>query len=305
MTTHAHPYPTVMPENRITHFDRADVTVRPLDRDLAAGYLVANHYSHSWNEGGFGTHNFGIYHDRTLLGVAAYGHPMNPRSWPSITTTDPERCLELNRLFVDDRLGRNAETWFMAKAHRYLREAGIELIQSFADGRLGNGTIYKAANFTYHGYTETRFFRHLGDGHVYHGVPFTNAAETAMVPKNLMLVRGELASFRVRTYRYLLPLTKAARRAILLPVKPYPTERLGVIDDPGYLPPLTQIARAAAIAEAMGDRATFDEFADWIVRHDGDLEELLAPARDNPYVRRAAAIMRTRVNVDQPSLLDL
>src|SRR5699024_5489320 len=107
------------------------------------------------------------YNKRTLMGVAAYGHPMNPKSWPSITSSPPDSCLELNRLFLHDRMERNAETWFMARAHDLLRRDGIELIQSFADGRLGNGTIYKAANFTYHGHTETRFFRHNETGHFY------------------------------------------------------------------------------------------------------------------------------------------
>src|SRR5699024_6948228 len=187
-----HPYPTEMPADRIAHLDRARGTVRPLDGDLAAGYLIADHYSGSRNDGACGLRDFGIYHNRTLRAVAADRRPTNPRSWPSITSSAPAPCLELKRLFLHARRGRNAETWFMAKAHDLLRRDGIELIQSFADGRLGNGTIYKAANFTYHGHTETRFFRHNETGHFYHGVPFTDAAGSAIIPRNLMLVRGQL-----------------------------------------------------------------------------------------------------------------
>lgn len=291
-----HPYPTEMPTDRITHFDRSGVTVRPLNRDLAAGYLVANHYSGSWNNGSFGLRNFGIYHNRTLMGVAAYGLPMNPKSWPSITSSSPDSCLELNRLFLHDRMGHNAETWFMAKAHDLLRRDGIELIQSFADGRLGNGTIYKAANFTYHGHTETRFFRHNETGHFYHGVPFTNAAASAIIPRNLMLVRGQLTPVRVRTYRYLLPLTRAARKSVLIPALPYPKERLGVIEDPEYTPPHSQVARAAAVAEAMGDSETAREFIEWILANGGDPNDVMPAARANPHVKKTAETMRIDPN---------
>src|SRR5699024_6143421 len=118
------------------------------------------------------------------------------------------------------------------------------------------GPIYKAANFTYHGHTETRFSRHNETGHFSHGVPFTDASGSAIIPRNLMFVRGQLTPVRVRTYRYLLPLTRAARKSVLIPALPYPTERLGVSEDPEYTPPHSQVARAAAVAEAMGDSET-------------------------------------------------
>src|SRR5699024_4223790 len=81
----------------------------------------------------------------------------------------------------------------------------------------------------------------------------------------LMLVRGHLPPVRVRTYRYLLPLTRAARKSVLIPALPYPKERLGVIEDPEYTPPHSQVARAAAVAEAMGDSETARELIEWIL----------------------------------------
>ena len=35
--------------------------IKPVDRVLAKELIIANHYSHKWNEGGFGKYNFGIF----------------------------------------------------------------------------------------------------------------------------------------------------------------------------------------------------------------------------------------------------
>ena len=194
--------------------DVSTLRVSPVRKDTAYYMAVTHHYSKKWGHA-FGTHNYGIYDGDDLLGVAVYGNPMNTKAWPSITKTAPQKCIELNRLWVSDQLGPNTETWFLARTFRLLRSAGVELVQSFADGRLGTGVTYQAANFTYHGESRTLFFRHAFTDEVYHGMPFTNAGEPGtMLPRNVLYVRGLLTPFYVPTYRYLYPLTKAARKAV-------------------------------------------------------------------------------------------
>lgn len=265
--------------------DVSDLRVGRVRKDTAYRICVTHHYSKSWNQGNFGTRNYGIYDGEDLLGVAVYGHPMNPRSWPSITTSPPEKCLELNRLWIDDRLKANTESWFLAQTFRFLRADGYELVQSFADGRLGTGITYQATNFTYHGETRTLFFRRTDRDEVLHGVPFTNAGSPAgMVSRNLLWVRGLLEPFYVPTYRYLMPLNKTARKAILLPSLPYPKGDGGEIPAPDYVPPASQIARAAALAEAQRDTRTYRELTAHLERHGHDAEALVALVRDNPWV---------------------
>lgn len=60
--------------------------------------------------------------------------------------------LELNRLWVDDRLPRNTESWFVARSLRLLPP---RIIVSYADLAQGHsGYVYRALNFDYAGWTD-------------------------------------------------------------------------------------------------------------------------------------------------------
>ena len=57
--------------------------IKPVDKQLAKQMILENHYSHKWNEGGFGKFNYGIYREEnpnTCLGVAVYGLMKNPKA---------------------------------------------------------------------------------------------------------------------------------------------------------------------------------------------------------------------------------
>ena len=66
--------------------------IKPVDKATAKEMIVKNHYSHKWNDGGFGVYNFGIFRaeepDR-CLGVAVYGYMKNPKA--RIIHTPPTR----------------------------------------------------------------------------------------------------------------------------------------------------------------------------------------------------------------------
>ena len=219
-----------------------------MSKGEAKELILEKHYSHNWGTS-FGLYNYGIRLDGELVGVASYGNLMNPGSFKSVANLNSEQVAELNRLWIDDRLGKNAETWLMAEAHRrLLRDTPVRLVQSFADGRLGVGTIYQAANFGYYGYSTTRFHLNTLDGQTYHDTPFSNTGRAGIYIRNAMHARGELETFTVNTYRYLKPLTKAARRRIKLKEKPYPKQREGVTQHPDYTPPIGQVVRGCAIA---------------------------------------------------------
>lgn len=219
-----------------------------MSKDEAKELILERHYSRNWGTS-FGLYNYGIRLDGELVGVASYGNLMNPGSFKSVANLNSEQVAELNRLWIDDRMGKNSETWLMAEAHkRLLRDTPVRLVQSFADGRLGVGTIYQAANFGYYGYSATRFHLNTSDGQTYHDTPFSNTGRAGIYTRNAMHARGELETFTVNTYRYLKPLTKAARRRIKLTPKPYPKERKGVTQHPDYIPPMGQVVRGCAIA---------------------------------------------------------
>jgi hypothetical protein len=129
-----------------------------------------------------------------------FSHP-NAKAW----------MIELNRLWISDELGKNAETVLIAASIKLLKKAdeNIVAIQSFADGRLGVGTIYKAANFKYFGFHKTIFARNKKTGEVVHQQNFTNSTCTyGYLKNNLLYVLGDYDTFRVNTYRYIYPLGK-------------------------------------------------------------------------------------------------
>ena len=91
----------------------------------AKDLIVKNHYSHKWNEGGFGKYNFGIFRAEEpdkCLGVAVYGYMKNPRA-KIFTHPNPRAWMcELNRMWIDDTLGHNAESVLIAASIKLLRK---------------------------------------------------------------------------------------------------------------------------------------------------------------------------------------
>jgi hypothetical protein len=64
---------------------------------------------------------------------------------------------ELARLWVDDSLPQNTETWMIARAVRYVRQnhSTVKVLVSYADPSAGHaGIIYKAANWVCDGRTD-------------------------------------------------------------------------------------------------------------------------------------------------------
>lgn len=216
---------------------------KEIDRQIAKEMIVKNHYSHKWNDGPFGRVNIGVFKDGRLLGVAAFGCLMQPNSYKSIADIEKNEIVELNRLWIDDELGRNAETITLGACWKILRAdyPYIKLVQSFADGRLGCGTIYKAANFKYYGCHKTLFFHNEADDTTLHSVPTVNTRNAlAFLRVNKHYLDGNLKPFRVKTYRYIYPLQKCE---IYLKEKPYPKYDKGEIPAPDYRHSVSLLAR--------------------------------------------------------------
>lgn len=208
-----------------------ELVIKQVSKELAREMIIKNHYSHKWNNGGFGKYNFGIFRrgDERCLGVAVYGYMKNPGA-KIFTHPNPEAWMcELNRMWIDDELGKNAETILIGASIKLLRrlDSNCVAIQSFADGRLGCGTIYKAANFKYYGFHYTRFLINQRTGEVVHEQLFTNGTSiTGYVRNNVAYLLKEFKIYMVRTYRYIYPLDK--KFVFNKPEKPYPEYEKGM-----------------------------------------------------------------------------
>lgn len=205
--------------------------IRPVSKALAKEMIIKNHYSHKWNDGIFGLYNFGIFRSDEpdkCLGVAVYGYMKIPKA-QIFTHPNPKAWIsELNRMWIDDFLGKNAETILIGASLKLLAKAdpNIVAVQSFADGRLGCGTIYKAANFRYFGYHNSIFLRNARNGEVTHQQILTNTTSASgYLRSNMAYLLGDLVPFSVKTYRYVYPLSPHSRSKFK--EKPYPAYEKG------------------------------------------------------------------------------
>lgn len=209
-----------------------ELIIKLVDKSLAKEIIINNHYSGKWNNSGFGLYNFGIYreHSDECLGVAVYGYTMHPKA-KLFTHPNPDaKMLELNRMWISDELGKNAESILIAHSLKLLKkiDKNVVAVQSFADGRLGCGTIYKASNFKYYGQHETIFGRNKRTGEINHQMNFTRMdSKSIYIRNNVGFLLGDMEFFKVDTYRYIFPLCK--RFVSNLKQQPYPPYKKGAM----------------------------------------------------------------------------
>jgi hypothetical protein len=155
----------------------AGMEVAELGRDDARAFVEAHHYERSFPAGRF---RYGL-HERggALVGAAVFSQPVNDRSTACLPG-DPLERVELGRFVLLDRVGANAETWFLGRCFEALRREGLSGVVSFSDpvarrtssGELvmpGHvGIIYQAHNACYFGRSKAERRRVLPDGTVAH-----------------------------------------------------------------------------------------------------------------------------------------
>lgn len=204
-------------------FGEAAFYVAMLDRQIANGIIIANHYSGRVYRAS--TLHLGVWIGGELLGVLQYGFAMNPASASSVVAgTAMSEYLELNRMWLDDRAPRNSESRALAASIRLIRRVRPEVkwIQSFADERCGLfGTVYQAAGFTYHGEHRGIFWEL--DGEFYHNSLMTNS-RSAGNPRasHLIANRDRATRHTLRQFRYLRFLKPRFAKACRHPVRPFP-----------------------------------------------------------------------------------
>ena len=92
-----------------------------------------------------------------MIGVCIYTRPAGPSAGQTYYPEAPDRVLELRRLCLIDETPKNAESYFVGRTLRWLRQnTDWEFVISYADEEQGHkGVIYKASNFKYLGKTSS------------------------------------------------------------------------------------------------------------------------------------------------------
>src|SRR3990170_1956216 len=94
----------------------------------------------------------GLFDGDGLVGVCTLGTPASRHLQMGACPSDPSKVIELNRLWVHDRMPKNTESWFVSRA---LKQLPPMIVVSYADTVQGHmGHMYRACNFRYAGWTD-------------------------------------------------------------------------------------------------------------------------------------------------------
>ena len=151
-----------------SQFGAKDLVVHPLSTRAARDICKRRHYLGSYPGGA--VLNFGISVMNTLVGVEVLGvGPTN--AYRFFDGADRHQVLCLARFWLDDRLGRNAESRTLSIIVRLLRrhQSSVRALVAYSDPSAGHtGIIYRAAGFLYLGESETTPLYRFADGSMHH-----------------------------------------------------------------------------------------------------------------------------------------
>lgn len=206
------------------NIDFKNLTLNLIEPKLANSIIETNHYSGTSVKGV--KYHIGVFLNNELMGVAQYGFGIMPKKtaqWVSGTTQ--EEFLELNRLWLDDKLGFNSESYVIAKSLKMVKKLNPKLkwVISFADGMMNkNGTIYQASNFVYTGFRKDGGVWYTKDGDRLHSVSLWHKHKTIerMVLEEIYGV--PLYKVFGGQYRYFYFFNKNELKNLTVEILPYP-----------------------------------------------------------------------------------
>ena len=116
----------------------------------AKRHLIADHYLRRVPNV---VHGFELLSNEcAVVGVLTFSVPASRHLQTGVCPQAPNCVLELSRLWVDNAQPHGTASWFIARA---LRRLPPLIIVSYADTAAGHdGTVYRAANFFYAGWTD-------------------------------------------------------------------------------------------------------------------------------------------------------
>jgi hypothetical protein len=208
-----------------------DYEIRKISYKEAMDIVTERHYLHRKCPV---SHAFGLVrkNDFKIVGVVTYG--VSPSSTLLKGICGPEEAknvYELNRLWVDDRVPKNGESYLIANTIRLLDR---EIIVSFADSSQKHvGIIYQAANFLYTGLSaKFKDPKVVGKENMHHAT-YANGLTNAQVIEKF---GAENVTFveRPRKHRYIYFNCSRTRKKQLLAklrykVIPYPKQDASVL----------------------------------------------------------------------------
>lgn len=196
--------------------------IREVPRAVAADIIKRHHYSRRIVQNSYV--HLGVFMGGELMGALQFGYAMNPSSGRNIVTGTGNRdYLELNRMWLDDRVPGNGESMAISYALRFIKRTlpSVGWVQSFADERCGGaGIVYQACNFVYCGFHRTRFFEL--DGEWFHEMMLNRIAGSGRRGDHLKANVNRAVAHVLRQFRYIYFIDQRLRPRLRFPILPYP-----------------------------------------------------------------------------------
>ncbi len=212
-------------KKEIIGIQKNDLVLKKIEKKRCNQIIIDNHYSHKTATDAHTLLYLGIFYKNEIVGAMQYGYAMNPKSCANIVEdTKIDEYYELNRLWIADGVPiKNVESQIIGMSFKLIKKINpkIKWIQSFADGRVGVGTIYQATNFIYCGSHKTKFVE-LNNGEVHHEGKFRNL-QKSFGRKFHGLDKDKKFKHKIYDqYRYIYFIKKDERKKLLLKPESYP-----------------------------------------------------------------------------------
>jgi hypothetical protein len=125
-----------------------DLIVKLIKKPMADAVVKKYHYSGKVTQNS--QLSFGVFKDGVLVGAAQFGPSIDKRRMGQSLGIGMNESLELNRLAISDKCGKNSESRVLGICIRFIKKKypHIKCIISFADAcQCGDGIIYRASGF--------------------------------------------------------------------------------------------------------------------------------------------------------------
>lgn len=209
----------------IVGYGSPELRVETISCWLARTIICAKHYSKRIVNNSY--LHLGIFSGRELVGVMQWGYALNPNSGARVVIgTGNREYMELNRLWLHDKMPRNSESRAISYALKAIKQLypPVQWVQSFADERCGRfGVVYQASNFDYVGSHYSRFYEL--DGEWYHEITANAIKRGGARGRYLRENMDRATVHRFQQFRYIRFLNKRAKKRLntkLFSPKPYP-----------------------------------------------------------------------------------
>lgn len=145
------------------------IEIRKTEKSICETFLEKHHYLSKQNCGFRCGHNYGLYENGTLIGVAVF-HTVSALQTVKgcFRITDQKGIYELGRFAIDSEHNNpTLASCFLTRCiYRLRKDTHVRALIGYVDNKYETGLLYQSTNFKYYGLTAKRkdFFVVEADG---------------------------------------------------------------------------------------------------------------------------------------------